>query len=154
MTNQPQWKRIANLGDAHPLSYGGYFVFVDETGEYAPEAEVLDVNNEHETDDDKLTYTVHRFSLHQCTFINGILSDNPYHKATAAWFAPKNTIECESRYNITLDEFAKLLTSDNPLERAEAYREIGEYHGWDNFDHYPLRLTRAEAVERYKGETI
>ncbi len=39
--DQPKWKLLANLGDANPIDYGGYFVYRDETGVYRDEAEKL-----------------------------------------------------------------------------------------------------------------
>jgi hypothetical protein len=41
------------------------------------------------------------------------------------------------------------LCSDDPIRRAAAYREIGNYHGFANFNGYPLTLTRTEAEARY-----
>lgn len=40
-TKQPRWKLVAQLGDVHPIDYGGYFVYRDTTGVYEEEAEVL-----------------------------------------------------------------------------------------------------------------
>jgi hypothetical protein len=157
--SQPNWKFVANLGDVTFLDYGGFLVFQDETGEYAPEAEVIIVDDE---DNENSSVTVHRFSLDKCTFIDGILSDNPYHPAHSAWFAtpeadkanrPRDTTYLSSVVSCsgtTADVLIAQLTSDNPVERAMAYREIGEYHGWANFDSYPLQLSRTEAKKRYK----
>ena len=39
--DQPKWKLLANLGDANPIDYCGYFVYRDETGVYRDEAEKL-----------------------------------------------------------------------------------------------------------------
>ena len=65
--SQPIWKFVANLGDADPITYGGFFVFTDETGVYAPEAELL----EEPTEDFKL-WSVSRFPLENCTFASDI----------------------------------------------------------------------------------
>jgi hypothetical protein len=158
--SQPQWKLVANLGDVTYLNYGGFFVYVDETGVYPAEAEVLVVDNEHEIDDESLTYTVYRFALTKCTLVNGVLSDNPYHPDMSAWFANDET-EKESRImstclssvsrclNRTVEHFALDFCSDDIIVRAIAYREVAEYHGYDEFDQYPLKLTRAEAESRY-----
>ena len=54
--SQPQWKLVAQLGDVHPIDYGGCFVYVDETGVYDPEMEILD-----SPDNDNGTWTIHRF---------------------------------------------------------------------------------------------
>lgn len=46
--SQPKWKFVANLGDTHPISYGGYFIFIDETGVYPPQAEKLEEPADHD----------------------------------------------------------------------------------------------------------
>lgn len=169
--SQPIWKLIANLGDVTPLSYGGFFIYTDTTGVYAPEAELLEVLREpkeppedaDETwEDDTITHEVYRFALEPCTFINGVLSDNKFHPGKAAWFAKPEAEKAnrpqDSTYlsnvadtsGIDAEELVRLFTSADPLERAQAWRAVGECHGFDNLDNYPLKLTRAEAVERYK----
>lgn len=162
MALQPKWKFIDNLGDANPLEHGGYFVFIDETGVYPPEAEYLVVLDE--SDDPK--YKAYRFSLEKCTYINGILSDNSFHPLYPAWFATpeaqraerpqdttylKNVSDC---HGIEEQELIRLFCSDDPLERADAYRSVGEYHGFENFDNYPLELRKREARKRYKAMGI
>lgn len=153
---QPKWKEIANLGDASPLEYGGYFVYVDETGVYEAEAEVL-----LEPCDDDRKFTIYRFTLDRCTFIDGILSDNKFHPEHSAWFAGSAAEQVErpqdSTYLSNVAETCDIpeanlirqLCSADPIERAWAYRAIGEYHGWENLDSYPLRLNKREIAERY-----
>src|SRR5262245_19815580 len=80
-TKQPQWKLIANLGDVDPVTYGGFFVFVDETGVYDAEAEYWPEREEGEKQ------IVYRFILEPCTFVDGVLSDNKFHPNYATWFA-------------------------------------------------------------------
>ena len=36
--------------------------------------------------------------------------------------------------------------------RASAYIAIADYHGYGNFDHYPLEMTVKEAKKRYKAK--
>lgn len=156
-TRQPSWKCIANLGDVHPIDHGGYFVYVDKTGVYPEEGEVLIVPNE-----EGGKYTVYRLSLDRCTLVNGILSDNKYHPEHAAWWAhpesqrkerPQdstyllNVAECSGT---TPEELAEWFCSEDPLQRAEAYNAVGMYHGYDNLDSYPLQLTRSEVTKRYR----
>lgn len=161
--SQPKWKLIANLGDRNPIDYGGYFVYIDETGVYDPEAELLEVTNEN--DCEATEWSVYRFSLERCTLENGILSDNKYHKDHAAWFAKpereraerpqdttylKNVADC---MGMELEALQAMFCSDNPIERAHAYRCVGEYHGFENLDSYPLTFTdRAEVEARYAEE--
>lgn len=110
--SQPEWKFFANLGDADPITYGGVFVFTDETGIYSPEVEILEsVGGEDEdefNDDGELVekgneeWEVRRFIIEPCTYgrvvdgvfqpldhyeDDGILSDNKFHPGHAAWFA-------------------------------------------------------------------
>lgn len=160
MSAQPEWKFIANLGDRNPLDYGGYFIFVDQTGVYAPKGELLDIDNDGEVDETKLTYTVHRFDLDKCTYIDGILSDNKYHPDHPVWFATPEPERVERPQGILVniasfcgmpaDQLITMFTSHDPLARAEAYRSVGSYHGFDNLDSYPLKLNRVEAEERYR----
>lgn len=160
MTNQPKWKFIANLGDADPIEYGGYFVKVDITGVYHPEVEVLIEPGEGA---EEQVWKVYRFILEACTFENGILSDNQFRPECYVWFAkpesekvkrPQDTTYlsgiCEFM-GVKADELIKQFCSDDPLERALAWRNVGEYHGWDNLDSYPLRLSRKEVFGRYNS---
>lgn len=48
-----------------------------------------------------------------------------------------------------LEELREALRSEDPVERAQAYRSIADYHGYENFDSYPLTLTEDEAQARY-----
>lgn len=110
--SQPEWKFIANLGDVNPIDYGGFFVYVDQTGVYDPEVEVLELvegddDDEFDEDDELVTegnmvWETNRFSLEQFTYglikddkfvpltelhPEGILSDNKFHPDHAVWFA-------------------------------------------------------------------
>ena len=155
-TKQPVWKLIANLGDVNPLEHGGYFVYVDETGVYEAEAELL-ITDENESSPE-YEYTAYRFILERCTLINGILSANKFHPDCMAWFGyrdkdrPQDSDLNDVAKFADMPDIAELLCSENPVDRARAYQVIGDYHGWDNLDSYPLALTRAEAEERYSTE--
>lgn len=168
--NQPKWKLIANLGDVNPIEYGGYFVYVDETDVYPPEAELLCEPSDEcgrchgvcGNDYDLCIYscechqyTVYRFILERCTLIDGILSDNRFHPEHMAWFGyrdkdrPQDSDLNDVASFAAMPDIAELLCSANPIDRACAYRAIGEYHGFENLDSYPLTLTRAEAEACY-----
>jgi hypothetical protein len=161
MTNQPI---LANLGDNDPIEYGGYFVFDDHAEllvvpEFDEDGEILDTN-------DDARWIVYRFDLQRCTFIDGVLSDNPYHPDKSAWFAgtaaeraarPQDTTYLENIVEDTgveLEELIEAFCSDDPVERAEAYLRVADYHGYENFDSYPLTLTRAEVEERYHLQEV
>lgn len=159
MSNQPKWKAIAQLGDVNPIDYGGFWVLRDTTGVYCEEAELL-VTPEDEDEDG--TYTVYRLILERCTLTDGILSDNKHHPLKNAWFAkpeeqrkqrPQDStyLSCvAASCGIDVDELTSQLCSSDAIERAQAYRCIGEYHGFENFDSYPLTLSRSECRKRYR----
>lgn len=179
--SQPVWECIGQLGDASPTEYGGYWIFRDKTGVYVEEAELLICPEEDEDEWDEESgepkpeepenYEVRRFSLERCTwtpklFDMGVLSDNKYHPDHAAWWAApeggKKDRPQDSTYlsgvcsfaDVELDELRRMFCSEDALQRAQAYRLIGEYHGWANLDDYPLMLTKTEVEERYKDVTV
>ncbi len=142
--SQPQWELVAQLGDATPIEYGGYWIFKDATGVYPAEGEFLLI------DEESGRGTVYRYSLDKCTFIGGVLSDNYYHPDAPAWFADSldKIADCNG---IQPGALIALLCSDDIQERAIGWRNIGDYHGFDNLDSYPLDLSRKELKERYKN---
>jgi len=146
---QPNWKLVAQLGDVHPIEYGGYFVYEDQTGVYPPEVAFLIEPNEGE----KQVWTEYRFALEPCTFVNGILSDNKFHPDKPAWFADKveQISHCSGQPEVRA--FIADLTGEDIQARAWAWRGIGEYHGFENLDSYPVTFTRAEIEARYPSET-
>lgn len=146
-TNQPIWKQVAQLGDAHPLDNGGLFVYEDTTGVYPPEAEKLECPE----DDENGKFTVHRFILEPCTFHNGILSDNKFHPDHPAWFAD-SLGSIGNTFGQPVAELIDSLVNGNTVSKALAWQSIGEFHGMDNLDSYPLTLTRAEVEARYPRE--
>jgi hypothetical protein len=157
MTRQPNWQLLCNLGDANPIDHGGVFVYLDKNCIYTPEMEVLEPSGEDDYGD-PTTWTVYRFSLDKCTYINGILSDNPYHPDHPAWFAkpeseraarPQDTTYLQNLQNDSYpgNSLPRALCSDDIVERAQAYRAIYEYHGLENFDSYPLTFDNREEVE-------
>lgn len=158
--SQPVWKLIGQLGDVNPLDYGGYFIYEDTTGVYDPEGELLIA-----PEDEDGEYKIYRFSLDRCTHINGILSDNEFHPDKSAWWAgseaekqarPQDTTYLSticSTMDVTEEDLIRMFCSENPLERAHAYRLVGECHGFDNLDSYPLTMSRDEVEKRYhEGE--
>jgi hypothetical protein len=146
MTQQPIWKLVAQLGDVNPVDYGGCFVYTDETGVYAPEMEILESPDD---DDAPEGWTVYRVMLEPCTYQDGVLSDNKYHPTYPVWFADKIADVARS---CGIDELNLLaqFTSPDAIERAWAYRAVGEYFGFYEFDQYPLTFhDRADVDRRY-----
>ena len=151
-TKQPVWKFIANLGDASPMAHGGFFVYEDATAVYSPECVLLEPkNDEDDIRDPGMFWTVRRFSADKCAFINGVLSDNRFHPELAAWFADKIGALADT-YGQTAESVTALLCSADTLDRAQGWRMIGEYFGWDNLDSYPQTLKRADIYRRYRKE--
>lgn len=165
---QPSWRLVANLGDANPLEHGGYFVYQDTTGRYAPQAEVLMLNGDGDDyaegdplygDDEAIgsTYTVWRFDLDWLRLVDGFLVPEAYDHLTwdahplesyAEWF-DEDLAAVASCMGCDVDDLHRMFCSEDVLERAEAYRMVGDHHGWDNLDQYPVTLTREDAEERY-----
>lgn len=155
MTKQPRWKMIANLGDVHPIEYGGLFLYVDRTGVYPPELEKLD---EPDAGNGIDYWEIHRVVLEPHTYTapepDGgepaggypkVLSDNQFHPLHPVWYADKihKIAETADHPDIIAD-----LCSDDPLRRAFAYRSIGDYYGWNEFDSYPTRYTKKSDLPR------
>lgn len=151
-TKQPVWKFIANLGDASPIAHGGFFVYEDKSGVYAPECVLLQPKNDEDDIRDKdMHWTAWRFSADKCSYVNGVLSDNKFHPELPAWFADKIGSLADT-FGQTADEVRALLCSDKTLDRADGWRMIGEYFGFDNLDSYPDRLTRRDVYNRFRAE--
>jgi hypothetical protein len=157
MTNQPIWKLVANLGDNDPIEHGGLFVYEDTTGVYPPEIELLEPPSEEFADysedsnwSPSARWTVRRAVCEPCTYIDGVLSDNKHHPESAAWFADSVDSIAES-FGMEASEFIRMLTAGSTVERAEAWRMIGDYHGWDNLDAYPIEWNHAQILRRVAG---
>jgi hypothetical protein len=154
MTNQPKWRFLANLGDVSPVEYGGYFIFTDDTGVYPPEAEYWDADSRE----------AYRFDLEQLHLVEGhLISKRLYDKVLfggpdALPYPLKDYVEwfdddlsgVASATGFTVEQLQAWFCSDDPLDRARAYREVGEFWGFENLDSYPLHLTKREAEKRYK----
>jgi hypothetical protein len=165
--SQPIWKYIANLGDANPIEHGGYFIYEDETGVYCPEGELLIHFDEHENDSGEETFHIYRFSLDKCVadvMYPYTLSANKYHPELSAWFAgteeqrkerPQDTCyfkDMAASAGIDEDELRHMFCSWNTIQRALAWQIVGNHHGFENLDSYPLTLTRKEVEGRYADE--
>ena len=148
---QPIWRCIAQLGDASPTKYGGHWVFIDETGVYPPEAEVLFVDEEGDR-----PAQVYLYPLEKCYWNDGVLSDNEYHKDHPAWFA--DDLDKVTRcFDEDHDNFIDALcnggyTLDDIILRANAYYCISNYYGFDNLDQYLLEVTPQEVESRSAAE--
>lgn len=153
-TKQPSWEFIKNLGDRSPLDYGGFFVYRDKTGVYPDEAHAIIVNEPEDT------YSIYRFPLERLKMVEGFLV--PYEYSFSLW--PHPVERYDQWFHDKLDSVAifldtepesleKAFTSDDPLVRADAYRAIGDYFGWEELDHYPdLNVSRRDVEKRYRKD--
>ena len=126
---------LANLGDVNPLDHGGFLVRSD--------GEIVDI---HPRDEDN-KIEVHRFDNTLCYPIEGGgVSDNEFHKYHHAWFSDglDDVANSADHENIAED-----LCSEDPVVRAGAYRSIVGHRGINNFDQYPITLTRTECRRMY-----
>lgn len=133
--SQPKWKYIDNFGDVNFLDYGGALLYEDATGIYPPELEVIQEPNEGE----KEIYRVYRFSLDRLE------------PDQEEWFH-KDLSRAASCAGMDPDELREWFCSGDLRKRALAYMTVGDYHGYDNLDAYPLELTAKEAKKRYRKE--
>ena len=151
-TKQPKWELVANLGDVNVAQYGGFLVYRDTTGVYPPEVEI------YEPDDDETGGTGYRFVLepprfqtcsHEGKVCPGYPNACPSPRLFEEWFL-KKLPEVADMVGGNAAELLADLESTDPVRRARGYQDLVAYHGIDEFDQYPVRLTEAEAKERYK----
>jgi len=152
-TRQPVWEFVANLGDAHPLDYGGYFVYRDTTGVYEEEAEFWN-----EPDEEDGPITVYRIMLERKKMVGPYLVPLRYDPSWRhpveqydEWFH-KDLADVAESVGLEKEAIEEMLCSGDPIKRANAYWMIGQYHGWENLDSYPETYTRREAKQRYRKE--
>lgn len=140
---------IDNLGDqGDPVLYGGYFVLVNrKTGDVG--VEMLEPPCLCEPGGHWYAY---RFDCEPHTYVDGVLSDNPYHLDYPVWYA-KNIDRVAESAGMTGAELRALLLSDSPTDRAMGYRELVDYFGPYEFDQYPLDLgaNRSRVEWRYRS---
>jgi hypothetical protein len=132
-------------------------VYVDTTGVYAPELEYIESQDGHEAG----PWRVYRVVLERPRFKT--LTDKgrqqPFNMrplpASARndtwvwyneWFV-KYLPSVASSCGTTPLRLLRLLFSKDPTQRASAYLDIAMYHGWGNFDSYPLTYTREQRDE-------
>lgn len=157
--SQPKWKCVANLGDVNPIDHGACLVFIDETGVYPPEMELIEPP--YDDSDGEKTWRVYRVVCEPCAYVDGILSDNPYHPDEPAWFAGTPAMR-EKRPQDTcwlsdlcdeMEDFIAMITSDDPIMRAHAWKAVFDRHGWENGDS-PVLLNRSEIGSRLRRKNV
>lgn len=173
-TKQPSWEFIGNLGDQDPLKYGGYFIYRDRTGVYHEKAELLEVDEEGEGHEVNNKYRIYRFTLDRLKLVNGHLVPLAYdpswgqprmQKGAFEWMPDSDTSHkyeewfhehldlVAAGFGATKEELEQAFTSADPVDRAFAYKAVGDYHGLENLDSDPLTdLSYGEVKARYRGE--
>ncbi len=145
MSRQPNWKLLANLGDVNPIDHGGYFVYQDTTGIYTEEAEKLFVYED--------SWQIYRFPLDRLKMVQGYLVPLRY---SPDWPEPlprydewfhKDLDRVASCVGRSVEELREAFCSEDARVRAFAYEAIGDYHGYENLDGYPLTFTTREEIE-------
>jgi hypothetical protein len=178
---QPKWKFVDNLGDAHPLEYGGIFLYVDETGEYPPELERLEPpcddhrcegaefawgtkaseDEEHEAACEH--YEVTRVVLEPLQevrdedtmhLVDGrYKADWPHPVASyRPWFADDLASVADSA-GAEVSELRTQLLAEDAKQRAYGYLMIAQHHGWGALGGEPRMFAKEALLERYtQGE--
>ena len=151
-THQPIWEYITNLGDSNPIDYGGYFIVKDNTCIYPPEAIKL-ISESDSVDNNK--WTIYRFILEKCTYIDNILSDNKFHPTHSAWFSTETRLnDIASYHGINKIELINMFISHNIVENAKAWESIGNYFGFHELDNYPLQFTNKKELKSYLTKIV
>ncbi len=160
---------LASLGDVSP-EHGSLRLYGDPTGVERPVLEAIRPLHENDCDcDDADEYgDCTRFELRSATVerfkivrLGGRLGagyfvaceyqpDWPMHVSQyVPFFGDVESMrDVANSAGVGDDELIDALCSENPVERAEAYRNLIGYHGWANFDEYPIELTAAEVTAR------
>jgi hypothetical protein len=138
-TKQPKWKIVGHVGDVDPISYGGGFVFIDETGIYPPELAWFEPATDEEWhekgEESKLEY------------FRVVLEKD---SSREWWYSRLN--EITSFLGVSLEELQTAAKSENPLTLAQLYSSLIAFYGAEEFDSYPVTLTEKEANEKFSAE--
>jgi|GEM_PF-5786507 len=161
-------KYLGTLGDVNFIDYSGGPVFQEIGNPKNCWIEWVEPPADDDPKGEDGDYTVYRVDLDRLKWMVSIDDGKPYfvHDAVTRewedrapasqrqewWMTCDGGIEplCRSM-DIPFAILADLLASDNPLDRARGYCELAHYHGWYEFDHDPLTLTRSECNKRYRN---
>jgi hypothetical protein len=139
-TKQPIWKCIGHIGDLDPISYGGGFVYTDETGVYGPELTYFIPSDdsiwESVYDSDSIPVEVYRI----------LLESGP-----KEWFYSKLD-KIASYVGIELADVLADANSKDPMILANLFSDLICYFGPHEFDSYPVTMTEGEARKTYATE--
>lgn len=135
-------KILENLGDKHPLDYGGYIIYrvrdpkIEGPGASWVQAEFWDEPLEVDRDEpQKDLYEVYRWQIEPDVF------------RELSWVDSWD--EVAESIGMKASKFIEMARSANPVDRALIYEAVGRHHGFENLDSYPERYTRKEMEERW-----
>ena len=132
-------KFIANLGDVNFIEYGGFLVLEDKDGDAF--VEVVQEPYEGEA-----RWTIYRFDLDKVVRTED--EDGCFRPPIWCWFKNGVVPACDS-CGESPQEFWRLIGSESATDRALAYQILVGYFGPEEFDPYPLKLSKREVTERY-----
>lgn len=140
-TNEMGSKLLAMLpvGDVNPLEHGGgRIIFGHAAPIIVPPREVALEYTEglHDDQEDVETaeFVVYRTDIEPDVF------------ADLNWVEPK---QIASSIGVSVGELRKAARSIDPVTRAQVYIDVAGYHGWENIDGYPLKLSYEELMDRW-----
>ena len=128
-TNQPRWKLLDNLGDVHPVDYGGFFVYMDRTGVYPAEVELLESPDSDDAPEGWDTY-------------RAAIKENPM----LEWWWDKLS-EVATSTGTSLAELERMAQGDT-IGRAMVYQLLFSHFGAHEFDSYHNHYTKRSHLPR------
>lgn len=147
-TLQPSYWCIESLGDIDPVQYGGKFVCIDRRGIYAPIMLIL----QEPENKKRLCYEI---ELEQCFIVRDSggemkgVGANHCHAHLTEWFGDYSDLEGVASFAGYNSEkaLAELLSSQNVLDRAQAYGSVVDYFGAHQFDQGPRAYDKRGAED-------
>lgn len=146
--SQPEWQEVGRVGDVDLVTHGGGIIYRDATGVYPPELERCEPLEDGTVEIRRVS--LERFKMHDGKMVPYAYQDSWPHAVHSyvPWFRD-SLFSVGQCMGSSCEELTEALCSDDPQALASAYEAIGDYHGWDNLDSYPLILSQSEAEKRY-----
>jgi hypothetical protein len=138
-----QLRLLANLGDVNFEEYGGTLVFERENGEAFAE---------HYDADERTvwSYDLDRYKHHGGYLVPEACDESwphPVHMYEP-WFAKKLS-GIAATVGMSKRDLETLLTSKDPVKRADGYDAVASTYGYAEFDQDPLKISKRDAKRRY-----
>lgn len=157
-------KAIAKFGDVNFIDYGGQLLMPGASEDDQPYLEVIvepcDDECEHGDFKPDAKWTVYRVEPEQLKVVEVdrrvYLVCKSYE--SPSWPHPVATYDEWFHHDLSsvadsmdfeMSELRAGFCSDDPIVRAQSYICLAGYHGWHEFDSYPLSLTMHEVHQRY-----